>query len=35
MVTLIKIEDGHNYDNGSQDGQLWMISGPSDIYTND
>jgi hypothetical protein len=32
MVTLIKLEDGHDYNNGAQDGQVWMISGPSDIY---
>jgi hypothetical protein len=36
MVTLIKLEDGHTYNNnGQQDGQVWMISGPSDIYIND
>ncbi len=36
MVTLIKLENGHDYNNGGdQDGQIWMISGPSDIYTND
>jgi hypothetical protein len=36
MVTLIKLEDGHNYNNnGQQDGQVWMISGPDDLYLND
>lgn len=36
MVTLIKLEDGHDYNNqGQQVGQVWMISGPSDIYNAD
>jgi hypothetical protein len=36
MVTLIKLEDGHDYNNqGQQDGPVWMISGPSDIYNAD
>lgn len=36
MVTLIKLEDGHDYNNGGQAyGQVWMISGPSDIYDAD
>jgi hypothetical protein len=36
MVTLILLEAGHDYNNeGQQDGPVWMISGPSDIYDND
>ena len=33
MVTLILLEAGHDYNNGgNQDGPVWMISGPGDIY---
>jgi hypothetical protein len=36
MVTLIKLEDGHDYNNqGQAFGPVWMISGPSDIYNAD
>jgi hypothetical protein len=36
MVTLILLEAGHDYNNGgSQDGPVWMISGPGDIYIDD
>lgn len=36
MVTLILLEAGHDYNNGgNQDGPVWMISGPGDIYIDD
>jgi hypothetical protein len=36
MVTLILLEAGHDYNSGgNQDGPVWMISGPGDIYIND
>jgi hypothetical protein len=36
MVTLILLEAGHDYNNnGNQDGPVWMISGPDDIFDND